>query len=85
MLDETDNDVDDLLTGVEKEYEDEDAEADDSDEDTLGECERESEVDNEEEVLSDEEEELVETARKKTYILAAYNHTILPRNRFVVG
>ena len=73
------------MTEVEKEYEDEDVEADDSDDDALGECEKESVVDNEEEVLSDEEEELVETARKKTYILAAYNHTILPRNRFVVG
>ena len=74
-----------MLTEVEKEYEDEDAEADDSDDDTLGECEKECDVDNEEEVLSDEEEELVETARKKNYILAAYNHTILPCNRFVVG
>ena len=74
-----------MLTEVEKEYEDEDAEADDSDDDTLGECEKESDVDNEEEVLSDEGEELVETARKKNYILAAYNHTILPCNRFVVG
>ena len=73
-----------MLTEVEKEYEDEDAEADDSDDDTLGECEKESDVDNEE-VLSDEEEELVETARKKNYILAPYNHTILPCNRFVVG
>ena len=74
-----------MLTEVEKEYEDEGAEADNSDDDTLGECEKESDVDNEEEVLSDEEEELVENARKKNYILAAYNHTILPCNRFVVG
>ena len=60
-----------MLTGVEKEYEDEDAEADDSDDDAVGECEKESDIDNEEGVLSDEEEELVETARKKNYILAS--------------
>ena len=60
-----------MLTGVEKEYEDEDPEADDSDDDAVGECEKESDVDNEGEVLSDEEEELVETARKKNYILAS--------------
>ena len=69
-----------MLTEVEKEYEDEDAEADDSDDDTLGECEEECDVDNEEEVLSDEEEELVETARKKNYSyissIQSYNTTM---------
>ena len=74
-----------MLTGVEKEYEDEDAEADDSDDDALGECEKECDFDSEDEVLSDEEEELVETASKKNYILAAYNHTTPPCHRFVVG
>ena len=74
-----------MLTGVEKKYEDEDAEADDSDDDALGECEKKSDVDNEDEVLLDEEEELVETARKKNYRLAAYNHTTPPCHRFVVG
>ena len=57
-----------MLTGVEKEYEDEDPEAGDSDDDAVGECEKESDVDNEGEVLSDEEEELVETAKEKLYI-----------------
>ena len=74
-----------MLTVVEKEYEDEDGEADDFDDDALGEYEKESDVDNEDEVLSDEEEELVETDRKKNYILAAYNHTILPYNRVMIG